>query len=65
MKPRVNPGHASAQQLKRESVDSERDHMHLIICVDEVLAQCEVSQTLEKAPRVPAVGTSTAATASG
>ena len=32
--------------------------MHLITCVDEVLARFEVCQAFEKAPRVPAAGIS-------
>ena len=42
-------------------VDSERNNMHLLTCVNEVLAQCEVCQTFEKAPRAPVAGTSTVA----
>ena len=40
----VNWGQASAQQLKRALVDSERHNAHLLTCVDEALAQSEVCQ---------------------
>ena len=42
MKLHVCWGHTSAQQLKRVLVDSEGNNMHLVPCVDEVLARCEV-----------------------
>ena len=38
MKLDVNVVRASAQQLKRVAVDSERNNMHLLTCADEVLA---------------------------
>ena len=58
----VNWGRASAQQLKRVLVDSDRKNTHLITCADEILAQCEVCQAFDKAPRSPAAGTSITAT---
>ena len=61
MKLHVNWGHASAQQRKRASVDSEGNNVHLLTCVDEVLARREVSQASEKAPHFLAAGTSTVA----
>ena len=62
MKLYVIGGHASAQRLKRVFADSEGNNAHLLTCVDEVLAQCEVCQAFEKAPHYPAAGTSTVAT---
>ena len=35
--------------------------MPLITCADELLARCEACQAFEKAPHVPAAGTSAAA----
>ena len=35
--------------------------MHLLTCADEVMAQCEVCRACDKAPHVPADGTSTVA----
>ena len=61
MKLHVNGGHALALQPTREVADSERNNMPLITCVYEVLASCEVCQASEKAPHVPAAGTSTVA----
>ena len=57
----VNGGHASAQQLKSALADSERNNAQSLTCVDEVLAQRDVRQAFEKAPRAPAAGASTAA----
>ena len=57
----VNWGHASAPQFRRFLVDSEWNNMQLLTRVDEVLAQCEVCQAFEKAPRALVAGTSTAA----
>ena len=61
----VNWGHASAQHLKRVSVDSARNNMHPITCVDEVPAQRDVCQAFGKAQHVPAAGTSTVAMFNG
>ena len=36
--------------------------MHLLICVDKELAQCELCQSFGKAPHAPVAGTSTVAT---
>ena len=38
----VNWSNASAQRLRRALADSEGDNMHLLTCVDELLAQCGV-----------------------
>ena len=57
----MNWSHASAQQLKRVPVDSDRNNAHVLTCADEVLAQCEVCQGLGVAPHVPAAGASTVA----
>ena len=56
MKSHVKWGYASAQQLKRELVDSERNNMHLLTCVHEVCLACE------KSPQLPAAGGSDVAT---
>ena len=61
MKLHVNWGHASSQQLKRVLADSEGDKMHLLTCLDGVLARREVCQASVKAPHDPAAGTSTVA----
>ena len=65
MKLHANWGHAPAQQLKRALVDSEGNNMHLLTCVDEELARCEVCQAFEKAPHAPAAGASTVAVSKG
>ena len=58
----VNRGHASALQVKRVLVYPGGNNTHLSASLDEVLAQCEVCQAVDKAPHAPAAGTSTAAT---
>ena len=65
MKLRVKRGHASAQRWKRELVDSGRNYMHLLTFVDAILTQCEVCQAFEKAPHIPAAGTSPVVTSNG
>ena len=61
MKLYVNRGHASAQQLRRVSVDSDGDSMHLLTCVDEVSGQFGVCRAFGAAPHPPIAGTSTVA----
>ena len=57
----VNWGHASAHHFKRILADSDRNNLHLLTCVDKVLAQRGVCQAFEEAPHIPAAGTSTVA----
>ena len=52
MELRVNRGHASAQRLKRESVDSGGGNMHLANCAAEVLEQYEASRPFDRGPHV-------------
>ena len=54
----ANWGHASANQLKRELVDSDGGMSHLANRADEVLENCDVCRAFDKAPRVPIAGTS-------
>ena len=61
MKLHVTWDHASAQQLERELVDSDRNNKHLLTCADEVLAQCEACQAFGKAPHILVAGASTVA----
>ena len=49
----ANWGHASAQQLKRVSVHSGGEIMHLVNIADEVLQQRDICRPFEKAPHVP------------
>ena len=42
-------------------MDSEGNNMHLLTCVDEVLAWCEICQAFEKAPHAPVAGATTVA----
>ena len=57
----VNCGHASAQQLKRVSSDSDAANMHLLTYVVEVFEQREVRRPFDEAPHVPLAGTPAAA----
>ena len=57
---RANRGHASGQQLRRVLVDTDGGIMHLLTSVDEILGQCEVCRTFDKAPRAPVAGAPTA-----
>ena len=61
MKLHVSWGHASAHQLKRVLAESYGGNMHLITCVNEVVAQREVCRAFDKASHVPVAGTSTLA----
>ena len=61
MKLHVNWGHASAQQLRRELVDSGEGNANFPTCVDGELAQCEFCRASVKAQHIPAAGTSTVA----
>ena len=56
----VNWGDASARQSKRVLADSGGDTIRLFGCVDEVLQQCPVCRTYDKAPHLPIAGTSPA-----
>ena len=58
MKLHVNWGHASTQQMKRVLADSEGGNLHLVASANEELAQREVCQAFDRAPHVPAAGTS-------
>ena len=50
-------GHASAQQLKRVLVDSDRLNMQLLSCVDKVVGQCEICRAFDGPPNLPIDGT--------
>ena len=60
MKLHVNWGHASAQQLRRVSADSEDGNPRLVNFVGDVREHCETCRASGKAPHVPLAGTSTA-----
>ena len=49
----VNWGHASAQQLKRVSVHSGGENMHLVNIAGDVLQRCDICRPFENAPHVP------------
>ena len=59
-KSRENWGHASAQQIKRVSVESEGGNLHLSHHVGEELEDCDLRQAVDRAPHVPTDGTSLA-----
>ena len=61
----VRWGHASAQQLKRELVDSGGETTHLANYADEVLELCEVCRATEEDPHEPVVGTSAVSLSNG
>ena len=56
MKLHANSGHASPQQLKKVSADTDGDNAHSIIFADAVLGKREVRRAFDKAPRVPIAG---------
>ena len=60
MKFRVTWGHASAQQLGRVLVDSDRGNMRAVNYLDGPLGHREVRRASDKAPRVLVAGTSSA-----
>ena len=59
MQAHVDWGRASAQQLKRVSVDSDGGNMHSVNYADEAFGRCDIYRDPEKAPQAPIAGTST------
>ena len=65
MKPRVNRSHASTRQLRRVSVDHDREPMDLAGYVDEVPGLCDICRSSDMALHIPIAGTSTASASDG
>ena len=51
-------GHASAQQRKRVSADSDGEKMHLVNIANEVSERRDICRASDEAPHVPITGTS-------
>ena len=58
MKLHLNRRHASTRKLKRVLVEADGDSQGLLECADEVPRQCGVCRAFDKAPHLPAAGTS-------
>ena len=59
MRLHVNWGHASAQQMRRASVDSDWEKIHFANLADAVLGQGEARRAFGAAPPTRIEGTST------